>query len=289
MSRLNYLAVVLFVALFASSFLLTDASGLFFNAIAFVIVVSGTLGATFLSYPASDVRTAFVVARNSYIRMPPSDHEVIDLMLDIAVRSRQQGLSALEQIEEQTTVSFLRSALGMLVDGYKANEVRDILATEMHYFRQRRARHEKLFRYMAQLAPAFGVAGSVVGLIGMLAGIGDPDVILSSIPIALTSTLYGILLGNLVLTPIAENISAKTAKELMLQTLISDGVLAILQERNTIKLARKLESFLTPARRHEPTRSLLEIRERYRALRRDSDAGAESRPSSPLHANRERV
>ncbi|MBK1706286.1 motility protein A [Halochromatium glycolicum] len=285
MSRLNYLAVALFVTLFASSFLLTDAAGLFLNAIAFVIVVSGTLGATFLSYPANDIRTAILVARNSYVRNPPSDHEIIDLLLDIAVRSRQQGIMALEQIEEQTTVSFLRSALGMLVDGYKANEVRDILATEMHYFRQRRARHEKLFRYMAQLAPAFGVAGSVVGLIGMLAGIGDPDVILSTTPIALTSTLYGILLGNFVLTPIAENISAKTGKELMLQTLISDGVLAILQERNTMKLARKLESFLTPARRHEPTRSLLEIRERYRALRRNRGAGVEAASNSPIDAS----
>jgi len=284
MNRLNYFAVVLFAALFASSFLLTDAAGLFVNAIAFVIVVSGTLGATFLSYPVSDIRTAFLVARNSYTRQPPSDHEIINSMLDIAVRSRQQGFTALEQIEEQTTVSFLRSALGMLVDGYKAPEVRDILATEMHYFRQRRARHEKLFRYMAQLAPAFGVAGSVVGLIGMLAGIGDPDVILSSIPIALTSTLYGILLGNFLLTPIAENISAKTTKELMLQTLISDGVLAIQQERNTMKLARKLESFLTPARRQEPAHSLIEIRERYRALRRDGETGTETAPSSPIDA-----
>jgi len=65
MNRLNYFAVVLFAALFASSFLLTDAAGLFVNAIAFVIVVSGTLGATFLSYPVSDIRTAFLVARNS--------------------------------------------------------------------------------------------------------------------------------------------------------------------------------------------------------------------------------
>jgi chemotaxis protein MotA len=175
----------------------------------------------------------------------------------------------------------------MLVDGYKAAEVRDILATEMHYFRQRRARHEKLFRYMAQLAPAFGVAGSVVGLIGMLAGIGDPDAILNTIPIALTSTLYGILLGNFLLTPIAENISAKTSKELMLQTLISDGVMAILQEHNTMKLARKLESFLTPARRHEPARSLLEIRERYRALRGEQQAEATPAPTptSPIDAS----
>ncbi|NBC49325.1 MAG: flagellar motor protein MotA [Gammaproteobacteria bacterium] len=267
MSRMNLLAVAFFGTLFASSFLLTDHSALFLNAIAVVIVLSGTLGATFLSYPSSEIRAAALVAFNSYTRKTPTEYEIIDSMLDIAVRSRQHGILALEQVEGHTTVSFLRSALGMVVDGYKPSEVRDILVTEMHYFSQRRGRHERLFRYMAQLAPAFGVAGSVVGLIGMLAGIGDPDVILNSIPIALTSTLYGILLGNFLLTPIAENISAKTSKELMLQTLISDGVMAILQEHNTLKLARKLESFLTPAKRHEPAHSLFEIRERYRALR----------------------
>jgi chemotaxis protein MotA len=105
----------------------------------------------------------------------------------------------------------------------------------------------------------------------------------------LTSTLYGIVLGNFLLTPIAENINAKTSKELMLQTLISDGVLAILQERNTVKLARKLQSFLTPARRQESARSLVEIRERYRALRRAGEAEGEPRPSTPLDASPERA
>lgn len=286
MSRMNYLVVTLFFTVFMATFLLNEHLGLFLNLMALSLVISGTLVATFLSYPSDEIRAAFVVAKNCYTRKPPTEHEIIDSLLDIAVRSRQQGLLALERIEEQTTISFLRSALGMLVDGYKPEEVRDILATEMHYFRQRRLQHEKLFRYMAQLAPAFGVAGSVVGLIGMLAGIGDPDVILRTIPIALTSTLYGILLGNLLLTPIGENISAKTEKELMLQTLISDAVIAILHENNTMKLARKLESFLTPAGRKAPERTLFEIRERYRSLRGETeprpDTQAEPEPSPAI-------
>ncbi|WP_462322528.1 motility protein A [Halochromatium sp.] len=278
MTPWNYVAALLFGGLFVGSFMLSSDVGLFLNLVALTIVVSGTLGATFLSYPASDIRAAYSVARNSYTQRPPTEHEIIDSMLDLAVRSRQRGILALEEVEEQTTVTFLRSALGMLVDGYKAEEVRDILATEMHYFRRRRMHHERLFRHMARLAPAFGVAGSVVGLIGMVAGIGDPEVIVSTIPVALTSTLYGIVIGNFVLTPIAENISAKTDKELMLQTLISDGVMAILQEQNTIKLARKLESFVTPAGRTEPARSLLEIRDRYRALRGEPTTVGDSQP-----------
>ncbi|MFP4495485.1 MAG: motility protein A [Halochromatium sp.] len=268
MSLLNYLAALFFGVLFVASFALGNDAGLFVNLVGLSIVISGTLGATFLSYPVGDIRSALFVARNSYTRKLPTEHEIINSLLDMAVRSRYQGMLALEELEDQTTISFLRSALGMLVDGYRPAEVQEILSTEMHYFRQRRAQHEKLFRHMARLAPAFGVAGSVVGLIGMLTGIGEPEIIISTIPIALTSTLYGIVLGNFLLMPVAESIHAKTEKELMLQMLISDGVLAILQEQhNTIKLTKKLESFLTPSGRTDASPSLLEIRDRYQALR----------------------
>jgi len=274
MSLLNYIMALFFFGLFFVSFLFTSDVALFFNLVALVIVISGTLGATFVSYPMTDIRAAFIVAINSYRRKPPAEYEIIDLLLEIAVRSRRHDILALEEVEEQITVSFLRSALGMLVDGYKVDELQDVLSTEMYYFRQRRAQQTKLFRYMAQLAPAFGIIGTVIGLIGMLSGIGDPDVILRTIPVALTSTLYGLMLGNFIFTPIAENISAKTAKEFMLQTLISEGVMAISQnQHNTIKLTRKLESFLTPSRRSNPTQSLQEIRDRYQALRNHNQNG----------------
>ena len=123
-----------------------------------------------------------------------------------------------------------------------------------------------MFRHAARLAPAFGVAGSVIGLIAMLAGIGDPEVILRSIPIALTSTLYGIVLSNFILTPIAESIRAKTERELLLQKLVTDGVIIIRREPNPVRLATKLESFLTPSARHHENRSIDEIRDRIRNL-----------------------
>ena len=142
----------------------------------------------------------------------------------------------------------------------------DILHTEMFYFKQRRCQQERIFRHAARLAPAFGVAGSVIGLISMLGGIGDPDVILKSIPIALTSTLYGIVLSNFVLTPIAESIRAKTERELLLQKLVTDGVITIRLEPNPIRLATKLESFLTPSARYHENHSVDELRAGIRGL-----------------------
>jgi len=269
MTFANWLAALCFTALFAASFLLGDNSELFFNALGLLVVVSGTLGALFLSYPASNISAALKVARNACTHKLPTTDEIVDTLIYLSVHSNRKGVLALEDAEEETTISFLKRALGMLVDNFSVDELRDILYTEMYYFKQRRSQHERLFRHSARLAPAFGVAGSVIGLISMLAGIGDPDVILKTIPVALTSTLYGIVIGNLLLMPMAENIGNKTRRELMKQKLITDAVIAIRQEQNSQRLVRKLESFLTPSAREETQQSFEEIRDRVRNLHLD--------------------
>ena len=207
------------------------------------------------------------MAKNSYSKNPPSASQIINALLDLSVRSRHDGLLSFERAESQTTVLFLKTGLSMRVDGYKPSEMRDVMETEMYFFKLRRIRHERLFRHMAKLAPAFGIAGSVIGLVGMLAGIGDTTVIIKTIPIALTSTLYGILLSNFILTPIAECIHSKTQKELLTQRIVLDGVIAISTESNTYRLGKKLESFMTPAERNETMASFTDIRERYHQLK----------------------
>lgn len=266
MTRYNWLGIVLFGAIFASGFAGTDNAYLFLNQIGLLVVLSGTLGAVFLSYPSSRIAASLKVAHRTLSAPTPTANVIVDALLDLSVRSRRKGLLALEDAEEETTISFLKRALGMLVDGYSSDEIRDILHTEMHYFRERRAQHERFFRHAARLAPAFGVAGSVIGLIAMLSDIGDADVIVQTIPVALTSTLYGIVLGNFFFTPVAENIYARTRQELMLQKLITDGVMAIQHEQNPYRLAMKLESFLTPASRSGTKHTFDEIRRRVRAL-----------------------
>ncbi|MCW9024625.1 MAG: MotA/TolQ/ExbB proton channel family protein [Gammaproteobacteria bacterium] len=267
MTRTNWIAVILFACIFISSFMYTENSSLFINGLGMVIVLSGTLGAIFLSYPAASIGASVRVARNSYTVNPATAKEIVDALIFLSVHSRQKGVLALEDMEDETTITFLKRALAMMVDGYNVDELRDILYTEMYYFKQRRLQHERLFHHAARLAPAFGVAGSVIGLIAMLAGIGDPDVILKTIPIALTSTLYGIVLSNFFLTPIAENIKTKTQQEIMMQKLITDGVIAIRQEQNPVRLITKLESFLTPAARSREQLSFEAIREQVQDMR----------------------
>jgi chemotaxis protein MotA len=269
MNKHSWIAVGLFTGIFFASFAAGGHAALFVNGIALVIVTCGTLGAVFLCYPAGDLHAALRVMRNVYRNPPPTSTEIISALLEVAVYSRGNGsenIAALESMSEQSTVSFLKRALGLLIDPFKDDELSEILHTEMFHFKQRRAQIERIFRQGALFAPAFGVAGSVIGLINMLAGITDPDMILQSIPVALTSPLYGIVLANVVFFPLAEAIHVKTQKELLIQTLIADGVMIIRREPNPRRLALKLESFLTPSARAYEKRSLKEIRERLRAV-----------------------
>ncbi len=262
MIKSNLIAVVLFASIFIGSFAIGENTGLFFNILGLVIVLSGLLGALFLSYPTKSIGIACGVAWNAYRIELPSHERVIETLMELSVRSRSKGMIALEDAEETTTISYLKRTLSLLMDNYRMEEMREILQTEMYYFKQRRIQHERLIRHAARLAPAFGVAGSVIGLIAMLSGIGDPDVIIKTIPVALTSTLYGIVLSNFLLIPMAENLHSKTQNELLIQKLITDGVIAIRYEQNPYRLVRKLESFLTPAARHETEYSFAEIRDK---------------------------
>jgi len=263
MIRSNIIGIVLCLIVFISAFIITGNAMAYLNIEAFMVVVSGTLGAALLSYPRDQLKTAYFVAKGAYTTPGADPDSVIKVLLDTAIRSRLDGLMALEKAGEQTTMNFLRDALNMLADNYSEEDIRTILGTEIHFFRTRRVQQERVFRSMATYAPAFGLAGSVIGLIGLLIGLGDTGEILRYIPIALISTLYGILFGNFMLSPMAEAIRSKTDREVLVQQLIIEGVCAIKSETNPHVLERRLASFLTPAARRDTEESFAEMRKKY--------------------------
>lgn len=282
MIRANILGVTLCTALLLAGFAVSGNTAAYLNLPAFLVVAGGTLGATLLSYPFSQVSAAMQVARGAY-RHPGSDpDQVILALLDMSIRSKIDGLQSLERAGEQTTTAFLRDAMQMLADNYSAEDIRDILSTEILHFRQRRQHNERVFRSMGVYAPGFGLAGSVIGLIGLLFGLGDTGQILRYIPIALVSTLYGILLAYYVLNPVAECIRDKTEREVLTHKLIIEGAVAIKGETNPHILEKKLSAFLTPAARRETRNSFSEVRQKYlRMVRARREGGGEAEAPAP--------
>lgn len=263
MKHKNIIGLLLCVIIFIGGFLLKGNLSLYFNIAAIMIVVGGAASAALLSFRIKQLVIVAKVVKSSYAHNVKSEAEIVDILIDLAIKSRVQGILSLEDDEHETSIHFLRRGLGCLVDHYDAHQIRDILNTEMYFFKLRREDSERVLRIIGDFLPAFGIIGSVVGLIAMLTGIGDTSVILKTVPVALTSTLYGLILSNFLFVPFAANLRERTNQELLLQKIILDGILAIESEINPTVLKTKLLSFLTPSERSADLVPLAKIRERF--------------------------
>lgn len=263
MERKTLIGLLFCTVLFLAGFGISGNVGRYFNLAAFCVVTGGSLGAAIASFRMERLVYVGKVLRNSYRTKIKEPAEIVGILVDLSVKSKIRGLHTLVEDERDTSIMFLRRALGFVVDNYSREQIVDILHTEMLFFKQRRDESERVLRVMADICPAIGLAGSVVGLIGMLSGVNDTAVVLATIPIALTSTLYGVLLANFVLLPMAARIRELTDHELLLQKIIIEGIRAIQSELNPRVLEVKLKSFLTPSERTGQLVSLARIKERF--------------------------
>ncbi len=262
-NRRNIIGVFLCCIIFTTGFAIQGNLDLYFNLSAALIVIGGTLGATLICFRLNRLAIVFKVITSSFRKPVKKPDEIVEILIDLSVKSKLQGVLSLQVDEEETIIVFLRQALGFLVDGYSVREIRECLTSEMYFFRQRREESERVFTTMANICPSFGLVGSVVGLISMLTGVGDTTVILATVPVALTSTLYGIVLANFFFMPFAANIRECTDQELLLQKIIMEGTIAIASGYHPSILERKLKSFLTPSARTGKLVSLKKIRELF--------------------------
>jgi chemotaxis protein MotA len=262
-TKKNIIGFLICTILFFSGFFIHGNTGLYLNLSGFSIVIGGVFGATFLSYNMKRIEILFKVLKTSYGKATRSPDDIVRILVDLSVKKRIKGLLALQDDEDETAIKFLRQAIGLLVDGCSTSQIKELLSAEMYFFRMRRDETRRVLQTMADVAPSFGLVGSVVGLIGMLANSGDSSLILATVPVALTSTLYGIVCANFIFLPFASNIRERTMQELFLQKIVTEGVLAISEDLHPRMLERKLKSFLTPSARQGDLVSYERIREMF--------------------------
>jgi chemotaxis protein MotA len=251
-----------------------------------LIVLGGTMAAALVAFPWQRLVYTSHVVRTACRTKRLAPEKMVEILVDLAVKSRIRGIHSLAEDEREASVLFLRQALGLVVDNYPREQIYDILSTEMACFQDRREESERVLRVLADFAPAFGLAGSVVGLMGMLSGMGDVSAMIQAIPVALTSTLYGVLLAHLVFLPLAARVREATAHELLLQRIVAEAMISIQEERNPRHLETKLKRFLTPAQRGKRLVSLARIQERFGIGRQDTEKSSDrSTPSQPREAS----
>lgn len=224
----------------------------FVNAQGIMIVVGGTLSATLLTFPFKDVKTAFKAAYFVFSRDKQYPQELIQTMLELTKMSRSKGLLVLSDVETDSV--FLKRACNLIADASDEDMVNKTLRREINSLKMRHYQIQDVFKKMAAFAPAFGMLGTLIGLIQMLSKLSDPDAIGPAMAVALLTTFYGSLLATVIFLPIAGKLNSRTMTEVLNLEIIFEGANCILTNNNQLSVYEKLSSFLPPNQR-PPMRS----------------------------------
>lgn len=218
---------------------------IFWDLPSLILVVGGTLGATVVSVPADQLRQVFRVLRAAFSSRMRTPDEVIPLLVHFAEKARREGLLAMEEEASQLDDPFLRKGLQLVVDGVDPELVREVLEIEIQFLEERHAMGRRIFQIAGNFAPAFGMLGTVVGLIQMLVNLSNSSALGKGMALALITTFYGAILANVVFLPIANKLAAKSEQEVLLMHLAVEGVLAIQAGENPRIVEEKLNAFLS--------------------------------------------
>jgi chemotaxis protein MotA len=262
--RNTLIGIIASILVLISGFIINGSIALYFNLVSMLIVFGGVFGAAFISFRWERLIIVYRVLRSLYRTKVRTPEEIVETLVDLSVKSKINGILSLQNDQEETSINFLKRALGLLVDGFPKEQIREILTTEMYFFRLRRQESERVLRTIAEICPPFGLIGSIVGLLGLFSTGYENAAVLTTIATALTSTIYGAILAYFLFIPFAAHIRERTDNELLLQKIILEGVIAIGSELKPRMLEVKLKSFLTPSSRTGSIISLERIRERFK-------------------------
>lgn len=221
----------------------------FINLPSFMITFGGSVAAVLVMFPLRTVMNAMKVAKVALREPKDSPLELIERIVQLAQKARKESILALEN--EPIEDPFLRKGIRLVVDGAEPDFIRDILRTEIYMMQERHKSGQKVFKGLGSFAPAFGMVGTLIGLIQMLRAIDDPQKIGPAMAVALITTLYGAVAANLVFLPIASKLEDRSRRETILREMMLEGVLSILAGENPRMIREKLWSFLPPQMRME--------------------------------------
>lgn len=219
----------------------------FLDAPSAMIVLGGTLAAICVSHPVEEVIQAFNAGFKIFASRKVAAQEVVNVMVRIAEISRREGLLALENIRTDNAV--LKKACKLIADNAGPQIIQDTLRIEIHSLKRRHQIGETVFRSLGTFAPAFGLIGTLIGLVLMLARLDNPKTLGPAMAVALITTFYGALLSNLFFLPVAGKLRARTQQEVLNLEIIFEGARCILQNNNPLLVRDKLSSFVPPKER----------------------------------------
>lgn len=212
-----------------------------------LIVVVGTHFVVMMTYPLGEFLGAASSGMKTLMFKSPDYNELIEKVVELADLARKSGLLALEGTEIPDP--YMKKGIGLLVDGHDGEVVRSILEKDMKMASARHSSGASIFKSMADIAPAMGMIGTLVGLVAMLSNMDDPKSIGPAMAVALLTTLYGAIMANMVGIPIAEKLNKRDGEETLAKQLIVDGLLGIQAGQNPRVIEQILHGYLAEGKR----------------------------------------
>ncbi|NOY60334.1 MAG: motility protein A [Calditrichaeota bacterium] len=203
------------------------------------------MAAILINYPLKDVLSVFKIASKVFMHKAIPIHETVEYWNKIAQKARQNGLLELEN-EIEGADEFTKKGIQFLVDQVDSDIMNDILTTEIIYIQERHNLGQKIFTSLGNYAPAFGMVGTLIGLIQMLQKLNDPSQIGSGMGTALITTFYGAVMANLLFLPMAGKLKTRSKQEVQEKELIVLAINSIKDGDNPRLMREKLVTFLSP-------------------------------------------
>jgi len=212
-----------------------------------VIVLGGTIAGFLVAYPLKEILNVGKVFSKTIKNSEFDVDQIITKIIELANVARREGLLALEEAVSEIKDDFLQKGVMLIVDGTDPELVKNIMETEIENLTDRHSKNRSMLETMGTLAPAFGMVGTLIGLVAMLQNLSDPASIGPSMAVALLTTFYGSLFANLIFIPMAGKLSLKSNEEVLIRNVMVEGLLSIQAGENPRIIEEKLKVFLPPS------------------------------------------
>ena len=220
-----------------------------------IIVLGGTFGAVFVSYPFQDVMEGFRGIRK-VLKEPAQDpFQMIQQIITYANKARREGILSLEKEIKSIKDLFLVKALTMSVDGIEPHLIREAMEAELEYMNEYGKISSKVWRAAGGYAPTIGILGAVMGLIHVMENLSDPSKLGAGIAVAFVATVYGVGSANLLFLPMATKLEVRNRQVMILNEMILEGVVALSTGENPRLIEEKLTSFLSDLQKEKRSAS----------------------------------
>ena len=214
-----------------------------------VIIFGGMIAAVLSSYTMADIKRLPKVMKVLMSNEEPDLNGTIEKMVELSNIARREGLLALEAPVNELDDPFMKQGLELVVDGAEAEQIRDLMESEVDAMETRHHRMSGLFKTAGATSPTLGVMGAAIGLIGALGNLSDINKLGPMIASAFVATIFGIFMGYLVMMPFATRLEAKNEEEVLLKTLIIEGVMDIQAGHSAKVIEQKLYAQIPPEKR----------------------------------------